>query len=63
MVGVNGDNMPQIFFKKVMVVRERADFEVSYFHFPRHTVAYAPWYYRITYKNIYQGFTDLTVFK
>lgn len=26
--------MPQFFFKKVMVVQARADFEVSYFHFP-----------------------------
>lgn len=32
---VEGDDMPQIFFKKVMVVQERGDFEVSYFHFLR----------------------------
>lgn len=31
---VEGDTMPQFFFKKVMVVQARADFEVSYFHFP-----------------------------
>lgn len=36
-----GVAMPQIFFKKVMVVQERGDFEVSYFHFPR-CARYAP---------------------
>lgn len=41
---VEGDAMPQIFFKKVMVVQERGNFEVSDFHFPRRYAPYGTWF-------------------